>query len=158
MKDMPKRRRRLAPRGLWTSFTIFLLSVVILGHWLRLSTYPTSADAPREPATRERMRPAEGLKTPQIDRAAFDPSPMAFHGWLPLTAQAETPLSTEPSEGLDGKTLQSDSFGPGSPIVPGAISPFEAWPEPRVTEEVVPSTPSFARPMPLETGDAKPPR
>jgi hypothetical protein len=157
MKDMRKRRRRLAPRGLWTSFTIFLLSVVIAGHWLGPSTNPANPDAPGESAMKERMRPAQGLETARINPAAFYLPPTAIPG-LPLTDQAETALTNEPAEGPDGKTLQSDSFGLGSPNVSEATSPFEAWPEPRAAEEFVPSTPSVARPMPLETGDAKPPR
>jgi hypothetical protein len=155
MKDVTKRRRRLAPRGLWISFTIFILAVAILGHWLGLSAYPANAGAPLGPVASKRMPlAAKKPESPPSNRStqAFDISPTALPELQSPTTGAETPPTKAPSQCPEGEASPEDLWYLRPPIVPGA-TPLEAWPESRIPEESIDSIPPYATATPLESGN-----
>lgn len=131
-----------------------MLAMVILRYWQGLS-----ANAVAPP-----------IENPLIDRSAlaFYLAPRALPR-LPSASAGKAAIANEPARRFGEQIIRADtqpgfevkeSGSPrlGPPIVPGAAILLEAWPGADVPEEFVPSIQAIARPTPLETGDAKPPR
>jgi hypothetical protein len=145
---------------------VFLLAAVILHRWLRFHVNPAKAKATAAslatgrvpPLTRRDLQPVHsGPHLADRDRHATALSPRLPKNKSPHGDSLrlnENCLQVEPVF----EVKESGSPRLGLPIVPGAAVLLEAWPGIDGPEEFVPSIQPFARPTPLETGDAKPPR
>lgn len=121
------RRRRRTPDGIWFTLAIFILTALILRHWLSFSVNPAAAGAPSDFPEHHSVGKSgiAALKNLPMDRSAlaFDLFPAALPG-LPLPA---TEIDTAPqNESSHLPVFEVRRLGP--PIVPGSAILFEAWP------------------------------
>jgi hypothetical protein len=145
MKGVSSKTRRwgrLAPRGIWVSFAIFILTVVILRHWLEFYVSAVNAGAPSGIVASKQVWPV-----------------VKRHPAGKLGAQRCKNLSRErsgvPQTNASRVFAIKESGFPrvGLPTVPEASNLIEAWPGTHVIEAfappIQPSTPDLL----LEAGD-----